>query len=122
MSTVGIRVSFGSGRVGFGPMSAPGGSVAVSPQAASSSRVAHKVGLRLGITKCEPIGHHEVPAYSKASAYDKASHKNHPFPPCGGRMRSLGEAQPSLGGAGWGVARREPRALARAPTTEPRRS
>src|SRR5688572_22187965 len=35
-------------------------------------------------------------------------------------MRSLSEAQPSLGGAGWGVARREPRALARVPTTGPR--
>src|SRR5688572_2794376 len=38
-----------------------------------------------------------------------------PFPPCGGRMRSLSEAEPSLGGAGWGVAHREVRALERAP-------
>src|SRR5688572_4598948 len=37
-------------------------------------------------------------------------------------MRSLSEAQPSLGGAGWGVARREPRALARAPTSRPDRA
>src|SRR5215813_557898 len=43
---------------------------------------------------------------------------NEPFPPCGGRLRSLSEASPSLGGAGWGVARRQPRALARVPRVE----
>src|SRR5687767_4564543 len=34
---------------------------------------------------------------------------NFPFPPCGGRMRRLSEAQPSLAEAGWGVAHRQVR-------------
>ena len=60
MSSLGIRVSLGSGRVGLGPTSAPGGSVAVSPQAASSNRIAQK-GFRFGIMSVEPRADHEVP-------------------------------------------------------------
>lgn len=37
------------------------------------------------------------------------------FPQCGGRMRSLSDAQPGLGEAGWGVAHRQVRALESAP-------
>ena len=70
-------------------------------QSAGRPRQTHRQGNRSDVRRC-PGGCRN----SAESAGMNRGTVHFPFPPCGGRMRKLSEAEPSLAGAGWGVAHR----------------